>query len=145
MKRLLVAIQVLVCIAGYAQPAELPREVDSAFKTKYTGSRMAGWWEENELYYIDFILQGGSFIAVFDPQGSWKETAETISELEIPAEIRSYIRSNFPSGTISFCELVEAPGIPKYLRVNVIDAGNVLRIIRSDRDGKNISVQETKP
>lgn len=145
MKKLLIAVQILVSIAGYAQPAELPREVDSAFKTKYTGSRMAGWWEENELYYIDFMLQGGSYIAVFDPQGSWKETAETISELEIPAEIRSYIRSNFPSGTISFCELVEAPGMPKYLRVNVIDAGNVVRIIRSDRDGTNIVLQETNP
>jgi len=145
MKRLLLIVLILECISGYSQPKELPGDIDSAFKTKYTDSRIAGWWVENEMYYIDFTRQGGSFIAVFDQQGTWKETAETISEMDIPADLRSYIRTNYPSGTISYCEEVEAPGMQKCLRVNIIDAGNIERVIRSDRDGTNIVVQETDP
>jgi len=145
MKKLWIIALILVCISGYAQPENLPLEVRSAFQAKYTDARIGDWWEENQLYHIDFIFQGGSYFAVFDLQGAWIETAETISEMEIPGDLRGYIRSNFPSGNICYCERVENAKMQIFLRVSLIDAGNVERVIRSDLEGRNIVLQETIP
>lgn len=138
MKKLWIIALMLVCISGYAQPGDLPREINSAFQVKYTGARIADWWLENDLYHIDFAFQGGSYFAVFDPQGAWIETAETISEMAIPADLREYIRSNFPSASICYCEKVDTPDLKQFLRVGLIDKGNIDRLVRSDLDGKNI-------
>ena len=145
MKQLWTIALILVCIAGYTQPGDLPPEVGSAFKAKYEDARIGDWWEENQLYHIDFIFKGGSYFAVFDLQGTWIETAETISEFAVPAALREYIRSHFPSGTICYCEKVESSDLKQFLRVSLIDKGNVDRVIRSDLDGNNIMVQETNP
>jgi len=142
MKKLWIIALMLVCISGYAQQENMPLEVESAFQAKYTNARIGDWWVEDHLYHIDFIFQGGSYFAVFDLQGAWIETAETISEFEIPGELREYIRSNYPSGSICYCERVENAQRQLFLRIGIIDAGNVDRVIRSDLEGNNIVLQE---
>ena len=144
MKKLWTIALLMICITGYTQEGELPREVEYAFQTKYNDARLGDYWVENQMYYFDFTFQGGSYIAVFDRQGTWKETAETISELDIPEALKRYIRVNFPSGNICFCEQVEIPEMQIYLRVTIIDAGNVDRVIRSDLEGTKITILENK-
>lgn len=141
MKKIWTILMIMACLKGYAQEGDLPGAVKSAFENKYQDVRIESWWVENQLFYMDFNFQGGSYTTVFDEQGSWKETAETISEFMIPGELREYIRSNFPSGSICFCEKVETPDKQQYLRVTLIDQGNVDRILRSDMEGKNIVLQ----
>jgi len=133
----------LVCITGYTQEGDLPLEVKSAFDTKYQAVKIEDWRVENEQYYIDFTSKGGSYTALFDRQGAWLESAETISELDIPATMMLTIRTNFPSGNICICEKVETSEKQQYLRVTLIDAGNVDRVIRADLDGKNIKLQDS--
>jgi len=145
MKKLWTMVLMLVGISGYAQPENLPVEVGSAFLAKYNKAKTIDWWVENQQYYIDFVLGGGSYFAVFDQQGGWIETAETISEMEIPAELRGYIRSHFSSGSICICEKVENAQMQKFLRVSLIDADNVEHVLRSDLDGNNIVLLETLP
>lgn len=138
MKHLWTLALVVQCITGFSQEGELPRAVESAFQAKYNDTRIGDWWMENQLYFIDFNLRGDSYTAVFDAQGIWKETAEIISELDIPEALKRYIRTNFPTGRICYCEQVETIETQKYLRINLIDTGNVERVIRSDQDGNNI-------
>jgi hypothetical protein len=145
MKKLWTITLLLLCIAGFTQEGDLPREVESAFQGKYTNTRIGDWWVDNQLYYIDFNFRGGSYIIVFDQLGIWKETAEIISEAEIPEALKRYIRTNFPSGKISFCEQVESSEKQKYLRINLIDVGNVERVIRSDTGGNEIVVLDNNP
>jgi hypothetical protein len=143
MKKLWNMALMLICISGYTQDGELPREVQTAFQAKYGDVRIGDWWLENQLYYIDFNFQGGSYIAVFEMQGTWKETAEIISEMYLPEALKAYIRKNLPTATICYCEEVETPGMKKFLRINLIDAGHVDRVIKSDQDGKNIEILDT--
>ena len=76
MKHLWILALVMQCITGFPQEGELPRAVESAFQLKYTDTPIGDWWLENQLYYIDFKLRGASYTAVFDGQGTWKETAQ---------------------------------------------------------------------
>jgi hypothetical protein len=140
MKTLWTLVLVLAGFTGYTQDGDLPLDVKSAFDIKYQEARLDNWWVENELYYFDYILNGGSYIAVFDEQGNWRETAETISELEVPGDVNEYIRSNFPTGKICICEKVESAENQKYLRVSLIEKGNISRVLSADLDGKNIAV-----
>ena len=142
MRKIWTIMLVLACFTGLAQEGELPLEVKSAFDKKYQDTRIGDWWAVNQLYYLDFNYKGGSYIAVYDGQGTWLETAETISELEIPGDLNEYIRSTFPSGRICICEKAETPEMQKFLRVTLLDAGNVERVIRANLDGKNAVVQE---
>ena len=142
--KVFVAIALLMLsISGYTQQANLPPEIEAAFKAKYKEVHLADFWIDKQMYYLDFTLKGGSFIAVFDQQGVWKETAETIPELDIPEALNKHIRANHPSARICFCEKVEAPEIQKYLRVTLMDTGNVALVIESDLEGKRIKVIES--
>ncbi len=143
MKKLWTIVLILVSITGYTQKRELPLEVKSAFETKYKEARLGSWWELSELYYFDYSSKGGNYTAVFNQQGKWLETAETISEMEVPAELSSYIRSNFPSGSICICEKVETAENQKFLRISILDEGNIDRVIKADLNGNNIEIQET--
>ena len=138
MKHLWTLALVMQCISGLPQERELPRAVESAFQAKYIDIPVGDWWSENQLYFIDYNLRGGSYTAVFDALGIWKETAEIISELDIPESLKRYIRANFPSARICYCEQVESTGPLKFLRINLIDTGNIEWVIRSDQDGNNI-------
>lgn len=140
MKKLWTLVLVLACFTGYAQEGDPPLEVKSAFDIKYQEARLDNWWMENELYYFDYYKNGGSYTAVFDQQGEWLETAETISELEVPGDVNEYIRSNFPTGKICICEKVESVENQKFLRVTLIEKGNVSRVVRADLDGTNIAM-----
>jgi hypothetical protein len=142
MKKLWILLLLLVCITGHTQEGDLPLELKSAFDTKYQKAKIEDWWVKNELYYLDFNFKGGSYIAVYDGQGAWLETAETISEMDIPVTVKEYISTSFPTGTICICEKVETSEKQHYLRVTLIDTGNVDRVVRADLDGKNIAVQD---
>ncbi len=142
MKNVLVIIMVLVSISGYAQEKKLPPGVDSAFHAKYADTRIASWWVEEESYFLDFSLKGHSYIAAYDTKGNWIETAEIISEFEIPQAMRDFIKKKYPSAQMSYCELVEKAGVNKFFRANLLDKGYVLHVICCDKDGKNIVVQE---
>lgn len=123
----------------------LPEKVVQSFREKYPASRQEGWWLENNLFHIDFSSKGHYYTALFDGEGEWKETAEIISEMDIPQVLQDYIRANFPSGNISYCEEVENNELKNFIRVNLFDQGNVLVIICCDRGGKNITVQKPEP
>lgn len=141
MKKIWTIVLLLVCITGYTQEGNLPLEVKSAFDAKYQVAKIEDSRVENELYYLDFTLKGGSYTAVFDRQGAWLECAETISELDIPGAMMLNIRTNFPSWKICICEKVETSEKKQYLRVTLIDVGNVDRVIKADLDGENIALQ----
>ena len=133
------------CALAGAQDEELPEKVVQSFREKYPASRQEGWWLENNLFHIDFSSNGHYYTALFDGAGEWKETAQIISEMDLPQSLKNYIRANFPSGTISYCEEMESNDLKKFLRVNLFNQGNVLLIICSDRDGKNITLQKPEP
>ena len=80
------------------------------------------------------------FTSVFDQDGVWKETAEIISDMYLPSSIQTYIKKNYPSGTIGYCEDVETSAPVHFLRVNLID-GNRSVVLKSDKEGNNISLE----
>jgi len=143
MKKIFFLFLVLFCMTGYSQEKDLPQKVASAIQEKYAGARIEAWWFENEFYYIDFAIAGRSYTAAFDQDGVWKETAEIISEMDLPQSLNDFLKSSYPSGRISYCEEVEDRDLQKFIRVSMLDAENNFHTIHSDRDGKNIVIQPT--
>jgi hypothetical protein len=145
MKRNIIIGLLFICAMAYTQNGTLPQAVESALKEKYPVTKFEGWWAEDDTYYIEFNYKGHSYTSAFGQDGTWKETAETISEMDIPQSLKEYIRDAFPSGKISYCEEVETGDMKKYLRVNLFDSSNILRVIWCDPDGLNIRIQESDP
>jgi hypothetical protein len=142
MKCFLIISLVIACTVIHAQDNVLPQTVESAYKNKYQNQKIDGWWEEDGLFYIEFTLKGESYTSVFNGEGGWKETASTISEMDIPKPLQDYISNTFPGGKISFCEDVETNESAKFLRVTLIDAEKVFHVIRSDHQGGHITFQD---
>jgi len=140
MRKLLTLVLVLLSAAGYSQVGQLPENIKTAFQEKYSDIKIGDWWLDNEMYYIDFTLLGGSYTSVYDQNGTWKETSQIISDMDIPVSLTDYIHKRFPAGKISYCEEVETTGMNKFLRLYLIDTGNVTQIIKSDLDGKNTEI-----
>ena len=141
MRTVISVVLMLYCISGFTQDNSLPPEVNGAFQKKYAGSRIDDWWlEDSTNYYIGFTLTGHSYTALYDQKGTWKETAEMISDMDMPPCVADYIKKSFPTGRVNYCEVVESPGQAKYLRVNLMDSDYQTRVIRCNLDGKNIKV-----
>ena len=81
------------------------------------------------------------YSAVFKTDGTWLETAEMISDMDLPASLRDYIRKNYPQGSISYSEKVQSNDKTQFLRVN-LDFKESSYIIRSNLDGTNIRMLE---
>ena len=128
-----------ISLTARCQDNKVPEKVDSAFKTKYPETKVDDWSLENSYYSFEFYKRGSMFTAVFNKDGVWIETAEVISDMSLPASLQAYIKKNYPSGSISYCEDVETHDSTHFLRVNLVSNLKAV-VIRSDRDGNNISV-----
>ena len=124
-----------------AQETELPRDVQAAFKSKYPDQPIDSWNAGDGQYSLDFYRGGTMFTAVFKEDGTWMETAEIISDMDLPATVQDYIKKNYAQGSISYSERVERNDKSRFLRIN-LDFKDASYIIQSNLDGTNISARK---
>lgn len=138
MKTLITMAIALVFAFSMAQEPVLPDVVKTKFEIKYPESKLDDWWFENHLYHISYTYHPYSYTAVFDTLGLWQETSELISDFDIPAGMKNYLKEKYPSGTISYCEKVQTKDDLKFIRVNFYDKNQIL-IFHCDNTGRNIT------
>lgn len=128
-----------ICFMSYAQEDLLPTKVEEAFQLKYPGISLDYWVKKNDLYFIEHDQRKSTFTAVFDRNGTWIETAEIISDFDIPQALSEFIEGQFPFGEVSYCEKVENTQTPEFYRVNLFDDGEYI-IITADKEGKSAKI-----
>lgn len=141
MKSIVLFFLLFASVIVYPQDETLPQAIGTAFKAKYPEARLDNWIVRDQLYYVDFTLKNGSYTSAFKEDGMWIETSEVISDYDIPAPLQNYISKNYPSGNISYCERVEAPGSSGFIRVNLYN-NTENYVIQSDSNGANIKVSK---
>jgi hypothetical protein len=132
-----------ICLSVASQAGNLPESVQTGFNGKYPGMVVDSWTASDGLYSLDFYKGGTMYTAVFKEDGAWLETSEIISDMDLPAPLKDYIKKNYPQGSISYSENVEEGNRTRFLRVTLDYMGSTC-IIRSNTDGKNIRVQEAE-
>ncbi|MBN1598043.1 MAG: PepSY-like domain-containing protein [Bacteroidales bacterium] len=139
MKNIILFAFLILSVTLYAQNEFFPQKIESAFKSKYPNTKIDNWYGENDLFFVEFYLNGSFCTAVFDNEGLWKETSEVISELDLTSVLQEYVSNNFPYGIISYCEKVETNSSESFIRIN-IENNNKTVVLKSDYEGKNIEI-----
>ena len=140
MKTFFIYLLLFVSIHSFAQETELPEIIESAFTTKYPNANLDDWKSENGTYFLNFYLKSEFYTSIFDKDGKWIETAEIISDFDLPLSLREYLKKNYPSEIITYCEKVEKSKAKPVFRVNI--AGDSELTLQSNEDGSNIKIIE---
>ena len=139
MKNLIVFALLFSCVVAFSQEEKMPQAVKTAFKNKYPVTELEGWRIDNNLYYLDFYLEDDAYTSIFTTKGGWVETSKIISDVDIPEQLQEYLGDNFSEGIISYCEKVEIPDSPGFIRIHLSNNGKII-IIQSDYNGGNIKI-----
>jgi hypothetical protein len=84
--------------AAQVAPPALPSAVDKAFRTSYPGATISSVAQEREgrrtLLRVESTDKGRRRMVVYDEQGSVVETAEAVSEKELPKPVADAMYSH---------------------------------------------------
>ena len=90
---------------------ELPQEVMTAFETSYPGASVQGYAREmdkGKMYYeISFEFKGAQIDILYNPEGEVVERETTISEEEMPVQIRDAVMKEVPDYSLILIERIE--------------------------------------
>lgn len=143
MKKIITLLLVFSSALLLAQEEKLPKNIEDNFGNKYPTANLDDWRYENDTYYIEFSLKSNFCTSVFNGDGVWIETAEIISDFDIPLRLQNYIADKFPNGKISYSEKVESQNSKRFFRVNLFD-NNTFIVITCNTDGSDIKVIREK-
>ena len=139
MKIILVFTLLFSCVFAYPQEDKLPQNIQTAFTNKYPKTKIDDWRLDGSLYYIDHSAKANSYTAVFDKNAAWLETSEVITDSDIPAQVKEFLKTYFPENEISFCENVQTVNARNLIRVNIFSNEKFI-VIQSESNGSNIKV-----
>ena len=102
MKNILIASLALLIgntvVAQKISAKDVPAEVASTFKNKYSTAEKATWEMEYDNYQVEFTFLKTQMTALFDATGKWLETDYYMNSSELPKEIKDSLSKQF--GTI---------------------------------------------
>ena len=93
----------LVAFGSYARDIEIPEVIKKSFVQKFPTAHNAKWDGDSESHYeVGFVLDGKDKIAVFLPDGTFKEIETEIKISELPKRVTKSVNRKFPLAKISF-------------------------------------------
>lgn len=112
MKKAIFAVIILMtvgtCYLTAGNEKNVPEKVKTAFAQKFKGATDVKWSKEDKNEWeAEFKLNNKSTSANFDVQGMWLETEYAITASEIPANINTQIKKDFPGYKMKESEISE--------------------------------------
>jgi hypothetical protein len=100
---------------------KMPSGIDESFQQKYPGYKIKSWENKGNQYFIKFIQQRQSSIAIFSFDGKWIKTETIIkSTRQLTDSIRNaFNKSNYSSWYIVKITRCESPNTPIFYRFTV--------------------------
>jgi hypothetical protein len=114
----------------------VPAAVASAFESRFSGAEDIEWGKESDSEFeAEFTLNGKSMSANFDTGGKWLETESKVTGEELPAAVRSTLKSDFGMYQVSKAERLEKPGEPVTFEIKMEEGGTTTEVVL-DETGK---------
>lgn len=87
---------------------KVPQVVKEAFTRKFPAVKKVDWEKENDTEWeAEFKINKVEYSANFLEDGSWKETEHEVKPNDVPQDILSSLKSNFPGYEIEEAEISE--------------------------------------
>jgi Skp family chaperone for outer membrane proteins len=94
--------------------ADVPAAVRTAFTKQYPAIP-AKWEKENGQYEVNFTKDGASMSALYDANGSLKETETDIKVATLPEAVLTYVKEHYKGKTIKeSARITKADGTVNY-------------------------------
>jgi hypothetical protein len=119
MKKIMAVALLLAVVnaGGYAQKldaSKVPVAVKAAFAKQYPGIT-AKWEKEDGLFEASFKQNGSSISAMYETNGTLKETETDIKVNELPAAVLAYVKEHYKGKTIKEgAKITKANGTVNY-------------------------------
>ncbi len=102
----------------------VPVEVSSTFKNKYSGAEKPSWQMDYDNYQVDFTFLKNQVSALFDKDGLWVESHTYITSADLPKEVRDSLAKQFgvilSTYTIEEAQKVESPSQDLYYQLTIV-------------------------
>ena len=131
-------------------PISVPEAVQDAFTARYPAATSVDWEMEGEgEYEAEFRLNNQRMSAVFATDGTWLETETAIRKGNLPAAVKSAIRTSYAGFDVEEAEQVERPDQPmvyeleleneengQEMEVMISAAGDILKSVAEEDGGE---------
>ncbi|MCM4157938.1 PepSY-like domain-containing protein [Gramella sp. AN32] len=89
---------------------QVPQAVKDAFAKKFPTVQKVDWEKENDIEWeAEFKMNKVAYSANFLEDGIWQETEHEIKISDVPQNILSSLKTNFPGYEIEEAEMAETP------------------------------------
>ena len=99
----------IFCSAQKIEAAKVPPPVAATFNKSFPGTKAVKWEKEKGAYEANFIINGKKTSALFDGDGTWKETETAIPINELPVAAAGYLAKNYKGQKIRETAKLQLP------------------------------------
>ena len=135
------------------ESGDIPDVVLRNFQAKYANANSVKWEKEEDIFKVEFILDGQEYEAEFDNSGKWLETEKEINISDLPEAIQKVLNTKYSGYGIEETEYAETAdyGIvyevviekgDKEIELYLYPDGMILKEEREDKDDKDENVNE---
>lgn len=111
MKKAILVIVLVFAAAttiAFTTKEKVPEAVKDAFAKKFPTVKKVDWEKENDKEWeAEFKLDKREYSANFLEDGTWQETEHEVKEAELPQQVLSSLKTNFPGYEIEEAEVAE--------------------------------------
>jgi hypothetical protein len=113
-KILLTGVVILFCAAimpAFSQIRKIPKAVEETFSNQYREASNIEFKDQLVSVDVHFVLNGDSLTASYTNKGIWKETLQTVSFEELPAEVtEGFSKSKYADREVEEATVMNLPG-----------------------------------
>jgi len=95
MKKVILALIVLISASTFAQKSDAPAAAKAAFAKAFPSATNIKWDKEDGAFEADFELKGKKMAATFDAKGVFQESEIAIQVSELPASVTAYMKGHY--------------------------------------------------
>jgi len=128
MKKMIVAVAMLVTMSAFANEKNVNPKALSAFKTEFSTAREVEWTTTSDYYRAAFDMNGQKVFAFYNTDGEFMGLARNISSAQLPVYLQSSLKKNYAGYWISdLFEIANNYGTSYYVTLEDGDKKIVLK------------------
>ncbi len=108
---LVIAVAAIFSLTACARSGKsVPAKVKTAFSQKFPNAKKVSWDKENaHEWESEFKMNGTADSASFATDGTWKETEYRVKSADLPAAVKSTLKTKFKEYDLEIVEVSETP------------------------------------
>lgn len=133
MKMFVIAFTLLASVittTSYASDGTVTPEVLKSFQSKFTTAKNADWSVAQDLYKVQFLLDGQCLTAFYKEDGTMTAVTRHIPPVQLPVSLQTILKNDYSEYWISdLFELSNDEGVQYYVTLEDADTQVVLKSV----------------